>query len=215
MQSRQMAQPVSKEDPFKKEVRDALARLRTYIDMTNEAINNLQERQVSNKESHNIVLSEFQNYIHDMETKLFSFLEDHKNEVAKSLEDQLSTLKNLDATKLTKESFLNIIPDIQHRIDCTANELIRFKGEIHASIQDFYTDLSKGFEKFKQEILSKPNGIDELKKYFEEKIEVIAMDGSNAILRSANCEKHVNLLEKKIECIMLLIKKMDLNKQET
>jgi len=215
MQSRRKAEPILKEDLFKKEVNDAIASLRTYIDMTNEAVNNLQERQVSNKESHNIILSQLQSYVHDMESKLFAFLDEHKKQVAKSLDEHLSALKTIDATKVTNQAFHNVIPDIQEKIESTAHELIRFKGEMHALAQDFYDSMLKNFDKFKQEIILKPTGIEDVKKYLEQKLEVVAMDGSNAILRSANCEKHVNLLEKKIECIMLLIKKMDLNKQES
>ena len=59
-----------------------------------------------------------------------------------------------------------------------------------------------------------PSEASEIKKHLEEKIDVVSLDGSNALLRSSNCEKHLNLIEKKIECIMLLIKKIDLNQQE-
>jgi len=66
----------------------------------------------------------------------------------------------------------------------------------------------------KSDILSRPSEIPALKALFEEKLELVTLNGTNSVLRSSNCEKQIMLLERKIEQVMLMIKKIDIARQE-
>lgn len=87
-------------------------------------------------------------------------------------------------------------------------------AEMNAMMHRLSSEFTAKLEAFRHEILSKPSEVPALKRQLEEKIDIVSMDGTNAVLRSANCEKHLQLIEKKIEQLYLLIKRIDLNTQE-
>lgn len=200
-------------DEIKKEIQDKYESIRTYVDSMNEAIKNNVEQQESLKVAsnikHNGLIDEFKN----LEHRVIGYIQDQKEQISSAIGDHLNIIQRLGASVFPKEILDAILPDLKGRVDQSESELIRFKNEIHSAMDDFVSEVHKKIEAFKQEIKNQPCPLDEVKKEIKEKLDIVSMDCQNSQLRSANCEKHLNLIEKKIESIMLLIKKIDLNQQ--
>lgn len=64
----------------------------------------------------------------------------------------------------------------------------------------------------KNEVTGSPSSLESLKSELVKKMEGIALDGSNAILKANNSAAQISILEKKIENIYLLLKKLELSK---
>lgn len=88
------------------------------------------------------------------------------------------------------------------------------RKEVNEQIERRYADFQTKLEANKQEIISRPSEIPDLRRLIDQKIELIELNGQNAVLRSANNEKQIMLVERKIENIYQLIKRIDINKQE-
>ncbi len=67
----------------------------------------------------------------------------------------------------------------------------------------------------KEEILSIPSELPHLKKMLDQRIELVELNGQNAVLRSSNNERQILLVERKIENIYQLVKKLDITNQES
>ena len=65
----------------------------------------------------------------------------------------------------------------------------------------------------RQEMLNRPSEIPALRKELETKIELTELNGQNAVLRSSNNERQLFLLEKRIEQLALLHKKLEFERQ--
>lgn len=67
----------------------------------------------------------------------------------------------------------------------------------------------------KEEILSKPSEVIPIIKELNQKIDLVELNGQNALLRSSNNEKQIMLVERKIENLYQLLKKLDISIQES
>lgn len=67
-------------------------------------------------------------------------------------------------------------------------------------------------ERTREEVLGSPIALAKIREEIMNKLEGASLDSSNASLKTANCEKQVSLLEKKIESILALLKKKELTK---
>lgn len=81
-----------------------------------------------------------------------------------------------------------------------------FKDMIDQLKSEFQTKLKS----LKEEIISIPSELPKLQKEVDQKIELVELNGQNAVLRSSNNEKQIMLVERKIENIYQLIKKLEL-----
>lgn len=89
-------------------------------------------------------------------------------------------------------------------------EISSHRNEILAILAKQNHDFEAKFADFLQKQALKPNPIPELEKSFHEKLDLVSLNGQNSVLRSSNNEKHIQLIEKKIENIYQLIKQQDL-----
>lgn len=65
-------------------------------------------------------------------------------------------------------------------------------------------------KQYRDEVFAKPTGIPELRKEFDDKLEIVSLNGQNSQLRSSNNERELHLIQKKIENIYQLIKQIEL-----
>lgn len=118
-------------------------------------------------------------------------------------------------TYSTKDNFEAVKGKLEKSMSDMAEDHNRFKSDLNAVMHKLAMDYDLKLEKFKQEILGRPSEIPSLKKELLEKVDLIAMDGSNSLLRSTNNEKQIMLIEKKIENLYLMLKKIDLNLEKS
>ena len=204
----------TKEDLFKKETRDALSSVQVYVDMVNKSMNDLRQDMEMQKNSISYLLEQLHQKIDALDLKTQKGIGDCLDYTQKVTSQQYDTISQMQLQLSGRNVLQNDITSIKQKMDELNQEMIRFKSEIREYISQSIDQIEKKNLQFIQEVKSIPSEASEIKKQLEEKIDVISLDGSNALLRSSNCEKHLNLIEKKIECIMLLIKKIDLTQQE-
>lgn len=89
----------------------------------------------------------------------------------------------------------------------------KFREEYNGLLERQKIDFSNQLKELKEELLSRPTGVPELQKLLESKIELVELNGQNAVLRSSNNEKQILLVERKIDNIYQLIKKIELSKE--
>lgn len=92
-------------------------------------------------------------------------------------------------------------------------ESVNYRNEFLALLAKQYHDFETKLADFMQKQALKPDPIPELKHLFDEKLDLVSLNGQNSVLRSTNNEKHIHLIEKKIENIYQLIKQIQLDKQ--
>jgi len=79
----------------------------------------------------------------------------------------------------------------------------------------FTQEVDNNLKVNKEEILSIPSELPHLKKMLDQRIELVELNGQNAVLRSSNNERQILLVERKIENIYQLVKKLDITNQES
>jgi len=92
------------------------------------------------------------------------------------------------------------------------------REQIRADFQRYVNTLRSQYDTklddFKSEIMNIPSEIPEMTRLIDEKVQLVELNGQNSILRSANNEKQIMLLERKIENLSQVVKKIELTKQE-
>lgn len=104
---------------------------------------------------------------------------------------------------------------LKEEIKVLRNEKASMRKDFDAALHRMYADFEGRLAATKQEILSQPSEIPNIKNLLEQKLQLVDLNGQNAVLRSANNENQIMLVERKIENIYQLIKKMDMKQQES
>ena len=146
-------------------------------------------------------LKEFRQTIGDFQSRLYS--QDLKMQ---ALSDDQHYLVNKEDLSSELKPLKKIANDL-----CDAHD--KLHGEVHGLIERLRLDVSNQLKAFKEEVLNRPTGLPELQKLLEAKIELVELNGQNAVLRSSNNEKQLLLVERKIDNIYQLIKKLELEKE--
>lgn len=148
-----------------------------------------------------------------IKSAVFSKLADFKTFMEKQAADTCKAIQD------TREFLINYIQsggnEIWISIQNLEKELEKLRTEFCGIIELNAVNAEKKIQESKKEILSIPSEIPRLRQELSEKLDLISLDCMNALMRSANNEKQLHLIEKKIENIYQLIKKIDLQKQET
>lgn len=89
------------------------------------------------------------------------------------------------------------------------------RKEFNDLVERLKLDFDVRLKAMKQEILDIPSGIPDLKQVLDQKLELLELNSQNYVLRSSNNEKQILLVERKIENIYQLIKRLEIANQET
>lgn len=89
------------------------------------------------------------------------------------------------------------------------------RKEFNSLMDRLKLDFESKIKAQKEEILAIPSEIPDLRKLMDQKIELVELNGQNAVLRSSNNERQIMFVERKIENIYQLLKQLDINKQES
>ncbi len=94
-------------------------------------------------------------------------------------------------------------------------EKISMRIEFNGLIDRIKLDFENKLKNQRQEILSIPSEVPNIKKEMDQKIELVELNGQNAVIRSSNNEKQILLVERKIENLYQLIKRLEIAKEES
>ncbi len=89
---------------------------------------------------------------------------------------------------------------------------IKVCNEINEKQKAFYQELDKRSQQLQEKLASDPYTAESVKKILKNEMDALAMDGKNAYIKASNASQQIQLLEKKVENISLILKKYELNK---
>jgi hypothetical protein len=89
---------------------------------------------------------------------------------------------------------------------------IKVCNEINEKTKSFYTQLDQRSQQLREQLASDPYTAESVKTILKKEMDDLSLDGKNAFIKSTNNTQQIQLLEKKIENINLILKKYELNK---
>ena len=116
---------------------------------------------------------------------------------------------------ITKQECEDKLKGLRQEIQSLRKEKESMRRDFDASLQRLYSDFDARLKATKDEILSIPSEVPNLRKLVDQKIELVELNGQNAVLRSSNNEKEIMLVERKIDNLYQLVKRLELSIQET
>ena len=129
----------------------------------------------------------------------------------KTLSDvSTSNYNNITSSVVYKKDWMNLISVLTERNDSLEKQLAIQRQEFLAMNAKTSHEFNVKLAALRKEFLEKPSEIEDLKTSFKDQLELVSLNGTNSQLRSSNNEKHVQLIDKKIENIYQLIKQLEL-----
>ncbi len=107
------------------------------------------------------------------------------------------------------EYLINKIPDFK---DWAAQVLIKSDANLNNVKLSLDQKISQGIENVRAELKEDPLTVESVKKEFKKDLESLALDAKNAYLKAGNAAQKIELLEKKLENVNLILKKNELSK---
>ncbi len=146
-------------------------------------------------------------------------------EFRQELGDMASEMDSMKSVMIElKKTVQDLVPIsmLNEKISRLEETIQQVRREKEALRKDFKDQLQHQFSHFcdllkslKTEILNAPSEIPAMKKLFDQKLEIVELNGQNAVLRSSNNERQLQLIEKKIENIYQLLKRIEITHQES
>lgn len=88
------------------------------------------------------------------------------------------------------------------------------RKEFNGLIERLKIDFDQRLQAMKAEILAIPSEVPALKHLMDQKLELVELNGQNAVLRSSNNERQILLVERKIDNLYQLVKALDIGRKE-
>lgn len=124
------------------------------------------------------------------------------------LESMINDLKHATYDKVfvngLHESFMDNSANLIKQIKSLSTSLADQKKWVQEHVETRLQDLKSKFD-------MKPEDIEAFKKDMNEKMESVHLDGTNSTLKGQVLEQQIRIIEKKIENLYLLVKKLELN----
>ena len=139
-----------------------------------------------------------------------SQVEKENMKMANNANQAVSLFNHAVKTYLSKEQHDKDISSYAAGLAQVAKELKEFKDSVTSLSQHHTADMERRLQAFKDEVNNRPSDIPKLKKELEQKIDLVALDGTNSVIRTQNFEKQLFIIEKKIEQLFLLIKNLEI-----
>ncbi len=207
------AQRKKKEEDFKYQTNQRLQKLGFSMDELSKSFDRLEATQMLDRNCLNSQMDK-------VKQETISNLEEFRQELGdiitamNKMSDEISRCKAALHDSISKSDLQEKISLINAEIMQIRRENGLLRSEIYSLINIQTANFEKKVKDSKEEILAIPSEIPPLRKLLDQKIEICELNGQNSMLRSSNNERSIQLLEKKIENIYQLIKKIDITSQE-
>lgn len=190
--------------------------------VTNQAINDLrsQIQILNNKFSENIARqehfikkfdSEFKNFeslIKMRDQRLEGIIDSLDNKYQKIQFDNERKLQNVEDDTVTRDEIQDFLDTCRNEIHAMKKEIHNQKEFSHASMFNIKSDLDRIFREFVDDFQNRPNELWEVKQELEGKIKSALTDAQGILKEIHVCNKSVFIVEKNIENLYTLIKKL-------
>lgn len=160
---------------------------------------------------------EIQNMQKDMLEKLKSFKEqvDAVNKSHELVRDEIKTLRQVLDNKIDEDDFENSCIAIDSSVDVVKKDQEKVREEFNSLLERQTITFDAKLKQQKDDIISRPSDVPDLKHLMNQKLELVELNGQNAVLRSSNNERQLQLFERKLDQIYQQMKNLDLKIQES
>lgn len=203
------AQKIKAENDFRNTTNQRIQNLEFTIDMINKSIATAVASQESSKKHYEISLTNF------MESTLGALKEfrhtvEEVTTVLQKHGEKLTALHNNQIQLIDRHEWNEKISLLKRMMEELHLEDNSVRSECNHLIQRVGVEFDSRIKHLKEEILAKPSGVPDLKRETDEKIQLVELNGQNAVLRSSNNEKQIMLLERKIDNLYQLVKRLEI-----
>ena len=167
--------------------------------------------------SHGSEISQFQAALDNHQSEMRDYLklcntnfDDFQKRLASHVNDVLVCFEQVQNEFVSKteinpklHSFKEVLSSLE-----TSNRMCN--DNIRSLLQRFPALVDEKVGSLRDELNSRPSNESAIRQELNQTLDVVGMDVTNASIRCANNEKQLNLIEKKIEQLFLLIKKLEL-----
>lgn len=175
--------------------------------------------QVARVEEQGVKFSSFYAHVQESDEKLQKLSSEFKS-IKATLDSQNFVLTNLkDVLADHSEGILNarqgtdyFNSELSLKIKEVSQKIASVEEQLHSKIGIFFDKISKEIESCKLQVKLTPDSIGDLKKELTDSLETGALDASNAVLKAENAEHQFRILDRKLENINQLLKKLELTK---
>lgn len=156
--------------------------------------------------------NEVLNSIKKSQKHISSSLGDYRTEI-NEFNNKIEILNQSLEKCVKKDQLESSFKDIYTQIADVKNYISQSINDIFNCIDREKSHFQDKIKMFKDEIESRPTGIEDLKNEIKNEMKLIDLNGQNSVIRSSNNEKNILLIERKIDNIYQLIKKLELTIQ--
>lgn len=209
-----------------KKAQESLHNEKFHFD-TNQRFQNLQFQMNDLKKNIQDILSTQGSDKRSIDTQLEQIMEATMNslkEFRQTIGDSKTQIEKMDETAhvnymlmsqfLIREDWEDSLSHLYGCIERIQGEKDAMRKEFNGLIERLKLDFDQRLQAVKDEILSRPSEVAPLKHLMDQKLELVELNGQNAVLRSSNNERQIALVERKIDNLYQLIKALDITKQE-
>lgn len=208
------AQKIKAEDDFKYNTNQRIQNMQFAIDMINKSLSSSiasigsldREVKTQIQEVLNLTISslkEFRQTLGDMQKELQS-----TNKI-------ITNMRSLLENYVEYSTYKKEIDHIKESLKQNESDKNSMRKEYNGLIERTKIEFTTTSKALKEDILSIPSEIPALRNLMEQKIELVELNGQNAVLRSSNNEKQLLLFERKIDNLYQLLKRLEMANEET
>jgi ElaB/YqjD/DUF883 family membrane-anchored ribosome-binding protein len=140
-------------------------------------------------------------------------LNDFKNDM-QGLDNAIKANGSMIDSCIERNTFNEKLSHLHECIKRLHGEKDAMRKEFNGLIECLKVDFDQKLQDAKNEILARPSEVPALKHLMDQKLELVELNGQNAVLRSSNNERQILLVERKIDNLYQLVKALDIKTKE-
>lgn len=207
------AQARKAEDDFKFQTNQRIQNLQFAIEMINKSLSQTIANEGSLESQCKAEVNELMNVQMTLSKEFRQTLIDMQTDVT-FLERAIMKMQHSLNERIEISVFNETISDLNEEIESLQRDRDSMRKEFNGMIQRLKIDFDAKLKAQKEEILAIPSEIPNLRKVMDQKIELVELNGQNAVLRSSNNEKQIMLVERKIDNLYQLLKEVQMRGKE-
>jgi DNA repair exonuclease SbcCD ATPase subunit len=165
-----------------------------------------------NLKSDQSALQEFREAIAKVKDSVLAQIDSHVSLTNDNLSSFKRLIQEIDSNGVNISNYADDHSSIMEKIADLKKNISSYGDQLAQASTQLSSQISNSISNLRGELTSKPSDIMQFKDEVSKRLDLIAMDGSNANARSLNSDQKISFLEKKLESLLLQIKKLELSK---
>lgn len=119
-------------------------------------------------------------------------------------------LEHAESIASIEERVCSVESQLSKLYDDVSMRNLSLRDFVSSSIKQLSADFDKKLASLRSELADSPRSTDAVRTELLAKLDIVALDGSNAVLKASNGSSKISLMEKKIENLYLLVNQLQL-----